>query len=173
MKAAHCNHTIHCWILEHWNSQKSFNVDLMNGLQKYTKNKKKSRWLFELNSDWKWIWHKYLQIFLTKDSGNNFIFLSAFYLIMWVMKPSKNFGKIAILKIWELISLGCVKTYFGKPALKWYISRHETKIPELILCHSFWFNQDIDTLSTSKWPSELQFCERFYCSWLKNGHKWS
>ena len=38
-------------------------------------------------------------IFLLKNSGNNFIFLPAFYLIMWVMKASKNFGKTAILKI--------------------------------------------------------------------------
>ena len=30
---------------------------------------------------------------LMKNLGNNFIFLPAFYLIMWVMKASKNFGK--------------------------------------------------------------------------------
>ena len=30
-----------------------------------------------------------------KSSGNNFIFLPVFYLIMWVLKASENFGKIA------------------------------------------------------------------------------
>ena len=55
---------------------------------------------------------------LMKNLGNNFIFLPAFYLIMWVMKASKNFGKKAILKIGELISLNSVKTHFGKIALK-------------------------------------------------------
>ena len=64
---------------------------------------------------------------LMKSSGNHFIFLLVFYLIMWVMKASKNFGKIAILKIWELISLWDVKTYIGKLALKWCIFRHEKK----------------------------------------------
>ena len=64
-------------------------------------------------------------ILLVKSSGNKFIFLPVFYLIISVMKASKNFGKRAILKIWELISLGGVKTHFGKIALKWCIFRHE------------------------------------------------
>jgi hypothetical protein len=34
-----------------------------------------------------------------KSSGSNFIFLPAFYLIIWVMKAPKNFGKITILEI--------------------------------------------------------------------------
>jgi hypothetical protein len=34
------------------------------------------------------------------------------------MKASKYFGKIVILKIWELVSLGGAKTHFGKIALK-------------------------------------------------------
>ena len=28
-----------------------------------------------------------------------------------------------------------------------------------ILSHNFWFNQGLDLLCTSKWPSEPQFCE--------------
>ena len=68
------------------------------------------------------------KILLMKSSENHFIFLLVFYLIMWVMKASKNFGKIAILKILELISLWDVKTYFGKLALKWCIFRHEKRI---------------------------------------------
>ena len=30
-----------------------------------------------------------------------------------------------------------------------------------VLCHNFWTNYDLDLFSTSKWPSELQFCERY------------
>ena len=40
----------------------------------------------------------YSKILLMKSSRNNFVFLPAFYLIMWLMKASKNFGKITILK---------------------------------------------------------------------------
>ena len=36
-----------------------------------------------------------------------------------------------------------------------------------VLCHNFWTNWDIDMLSISKWPSELQFCKRYPCSWQK------
>ena len=78
---------------------------------------------------------------LVKSSGNNSIFLPVFNLIICVMKASNNFGKIAILKIWELISLGVVKTHFGKLALKWCIFRHEkinilTDIMSLLLIQS-------------------------------------
>ena len=45
----------------------------------------------------------YSKILLVKISENNFIFLP-------VLKAPKNFGKIAILKIWELVFLG-VKTH--------------------------------------------------------------
>ena len=41
----------------------------------------------------------YSKNLLMKSSGSNFIFLPVFYLIMWVMKAPKNFGKITILKI--------------------------------------------------------------------------
>ena len=53
-----------------------------------------------------------------KCSENNFIFLPVFYLIMCFMKAQKNFEKKNILKMWELISLGDVKTHFGKLAMK-------------------------------------------------------
>ena len=36
-----------------------------------------------------------------------------------------------------------------------------------VLCHNFWSNQDVDLLSTSKWPSEPQFCERWTYIWQK------
>ena len=79
------------------------------------------------------------KILLMKSSGNHFIFLPVFYLIRWVMKASKFFGKIAILKIWVLISSWDVKTYFGKLGLKWCIFRHEKKIFYLFTCISFAF----------------------------------
>ena len=53
-----------------------------------------------------------------KSSRNSLIFLPVFYLVMSLMKAQKNFGKVVILKIWELVSLGGAKTHFGKIALK-------------------------------------------------------
>ena len=47
-------------------------------------------------------------------SNKVFIFLPAFYLIIWLMKPPKNFEKISILKIWQLFSFWGIKTHFGK-----------------------------------------------------------
>ena len=41
----------------------------------------------------------YSPIFYLVKSSENFFFLPAFYLIMWLMKDPKNFEKIAILKI--------------------------------------------------------------------------
>jgi hypothetical protein len=38
-----------------------------------------------------------------------------------------------------------------------------------VLCLNFWTNYDLDLFSTSKWPSELQFCERYLCIWRKIG----
>ena len=49
-----------------------------------------------------------------KSSENNFIFLPAFYMIMCIMKAPKNFEKIAIMKIWELVSFWGVKAHFAK-----------------------------------------------------------
>ena len=34
-------------------------------------------------------------------------------------------------------------------------------------------NYDLDLFSTLKWPSELQFFERWIYIWWKNGQKWS
>ena len=69
----------------------------------------------------------YSKKLLMKSSKNNFIFLLLFYLIMCLMKASKNFGKIAILKILKLISSWGVKIHFGKLALKWCILRHKER----------------------------------------------
>ena len=58
------------------------------------------------------------KILLIKSSKNNFNSLPVLYLIVCFMKPPKNFGKIAILKKGERISLGGVKPHLGKVALK-------------------------------------------------------
>ena len=76
---------------------------------------------------------------LVKSSKNNFNFLPVFYLIMCLMKASIDIGKIAILTIWELVSLGGTKTHFGKIALKWCISDMK-KYLWLILWCSLWSN---------------------------------
>ena len=65
---------------------------------------------------------------ISEKSWNNINFLPVFHLIMCFMKAQKNFGKITILKIWELVSLGDVKTHFGKLAMKWCIFRHDKKM---------------------------------------------
>ena len=64
---------------------------------------------------------KYLSM---KSSEIVFIFLSAFYLIMWLMTSPKNFEKMSILKIWQLDFFWGVKIYLGKFLPKWYIFRH-------------------------------------------------
>ena len=64
----------------------------------------------------------HLKILLMKTSENNFICLPVFCLILCLMKALKNFEKVSILKIWELVSLVGVKTHFCKIALKWCIS---------------------------------------------------
>ena len=61
---------------------------------------------------------------LVKSSENNLIFSPAFYLIIWLMTSPKIFLKIPILKIWQLVFFGGVKTYFGILPLKWGIFRH-------------------------------------------------
>ena len=53
-------------------------------------------------------------IYLVKTSENGLFF----YLNVWLMKSPKNFEKIVILKVWELISLSGVKTHFGEIPLK-------------------------------------------------------
>ena len=49
-----------------------------------------------------------------KSSQNNYIFLPASYLIIWLMKAPKNFLKIVIVKTGELVSFWGAKTHFDK-----------------------------------------------------------
>jgi hypothetical protein len=55
-----------------------------------------------------------IQFFIIKSSEIAYIFLPAFYLIIWLLTTPKNFWKIAILKIWLLVFCWGVKTTFGK-----------------------------------------------------------
>ena len=54
------------------------------------------------------------------------IFSPAFYPIMCLMKSSKNFEKIVILKIWQPVFFWGVKTHFGEIPLKGCLFRSET-----------------------------------------------
>ena len=57
----------------------------------------------------------YFPIFyLVKSSEKYFVLLPAYYLIMRLMKLQKNFEKIAILKIGELVSFLGLKIQFGE-----------------------------------------------------------
>ena len=86
---------------------------------------------------------------------------------MWLMKAPKNFEKIVILKTQELVFLWGVKTCFGKLPLNWCIFRHDIFYFKPILCPSFWSNQDLDTLSTSKWLFEHEFWEKNHVIGIK------
>ena len=57
-------------------------------------------------------------IIIREKFRNQLKFLSVFYHIMCLMKAFRSFGKIAILKIWELVSYCGVKTHFGKLPLE-------------------------------------------------------
>ena len=60
-------------------------------------------------------WHKSnIKNLLIESSEIVFIFLPAFYLIIWLMTSPKNSEKISILKIWQLVFFWNVKIYFGK-----------------------------------------------------------
>ena len=67
------------------------------------------------------------------------ILLSAFCLIIWLMKSPNSFEKIAILKIWQLFFILCVKTYFGILPLKWCIFRNgKNWFSQIFPCNSYW-----------------------------------
>ena len=67
----------------------------------------------------------FINFSLIKISKKYFIFSSAFYLIMCLMKSPKNFEKIFILKKWQQVSFCCTKTDFGEIPLKRCIFRNE------------------------------------------------
>ena len=80
------------------NLKRRFNLSLMHPRFNKQTNKYTIKIEFKLLFETK-MTKVYSKILLMKSSGSNFIFLLVFYLIMWVIKAPKNFGKIAILKI--------------------------------------------------------------------------
>ena len=92
---------------------------------------------------------------------------------MWLMKVSKNCEKNIYFENMELVSIWGVKTHFGLLPQKWCIFSYEKIIFKPTLCLSSWSNLDFNILSTSKWPSGPQFCERLSCNWQINDQKWS
>ena len=64
-------------------------------------------------------------IFNNETFRNHFLFLPAYSLIIYVMRSPVNFEKIAILKIWQLVTFIGGKTHFGKTVLKLCIFMHE------------------------------------------------
>ena len=70
--------------------------------------------IWNLDSDSKRIRQKFYQFFINEKFKKISFFLCAFYLIMCLMKSPKNFEKIAILKMWELIFFWGVKIHFGE-----------------------------------------------------------
>ena len=57
---------------------------------------------------------------LIKSSEIIFIFLTEFYLIIWLMPSSKNFLKIPIFRTWQLVFFWGIKAYFSILPLKWW-----------------------------------------------------
>ena len=78
--------------------------------------------------------------FLIKSSEIILIFLPRFYLIISLMTSPKNFVKLPILKTWNLVFFGGIKTYFGIIPLKWCFFKHEEINVWTKICHSFWPN---------------------------------
>ena len=109
-----------------------------------------------------------------KSSKAHFIFLPAFYLIMWLMISPKNFEKIAILKIQQLFSSEVSKftSVWNKPnlALKyWFIEAR------LVFCtcygHKKWSKCHLDTMQTTFSEAEVSFntSEENQQSYFQNG----
>ena len=90
------------------------------------------------------------------------------------MKDPKNFEKIAVFKVHMTAGFlpRCQKSLqFFTPEMMHF--QPWKKIFSPILCLSSWSNYNFSILSTSKWPSGPQFCERFLCSSQKNYQNWS
>ena len=82
---------------------------------------------------------------------------------MLLMKLPKNFEKIAISKMWELVSFWGVKTHFGNLPLKWCIFRYEKKNAPV---QNDWYSTKVIwTLQNNFGPIEGQGI-RFDCIFL-------
>ena len=75
-----------------------------------------------------WKQYTFESILLFNKKFRNYVYFSTCILPDYMAHRSpKNFEKIAILNILEMVSFWGVKTHFSKRALKWCIFRHEKK----------------------------------------------
>ena len=93
---------------------------------------------FQLESDSKWIRQKFYQFFINKKFKKILYFLSAFYLIMCLMKIT--FEKIDILKKWQLISFWGVKIHFGEK-YAWFAIEILVHGSKTCLLYMLWFRK--------------------------------
>ena len=84
--------------------------------------------------------------------------------------------KMVILSCLKSLNLNRYKSYDqkcknAKNANVWFCTKSQKNGNGSIriLFHNFWSNQKLDQLSTTKWPPESQFCERWTYIWPK---KW-
>ena len=89
------------------------------------------------------------------------------------MKSPKNFEKIAILKIWQLVFYWDVKTYFGILPLKWCIFRHsmyDFNVIQLRFRHTKHLKMTV--WISVLWKVSMQLPKK-WPQWLKNGNFWN
>ena len=94
---------------------------------------------------------------------------------MWLMKASKNFEKIFILKIWELVSIWGVKTHFGLLPPKWCIFSHEKKHFNqhyVLALHPIWILTYYAPQNDRLDLSFVKDCHIIGKSMTKNGYLW-
>ena len=101
--------------------------------------------LYMIGNDWPhcaFKWHKSnIKTLLMKSSEIVFIFLLAFYLIIWLMTSPKNSEKISILKMWQLVFFWGVKTYIDILPLKWCIfSYGKDWVSKILSSNTYFFH---------------------------------
>ena len=110
----------------------------------------------------------------------------SFYYNIWpffancVLIFHKTEIQTVILRCLIILNLNWYNTYDTKPKnarkanVCFFTKLQNTKNGNIcIFWHNLRTNQILDLLSTSKWPSKPQFCERWTYKWQKNGQKWS
>ena len=112
--------------------------------------------------------------------NGNFKTISGHFFANYTNNVDKTEVQMVILRCLTSLNLNWFKSYGTKGKYFYFhffaILWQKTLLCFLgfwVLCHNFYINWVLDLLSTSKWPSEPQFCERCLCSWWKNGQKWS
>ena len=103
--------------------------------------------------------------------ANSYFIFQMHYAKIFKMRYSKSLYQL----FWKYESWFCsevLKTHFTKYPWNHAFVGMKKKLNQAF-GHSFWSNWDLDMISTSKWPSDPQFCERHLCNWPKNDQKWS